>query len=97
MIVIMFESVCKGLWKVSVEQVVELVKLYMEMVNKYCLLCLGFVCDNVKLCEYIVFKLDVLVVVQYKENIFKICEVKVLGDVKGMVMKKEEINWILEE
>ncbi|WP_294480300.1 cobaltochelatase subunit CobN [uncultured Bacteroides sp.] len=97
MTAVMLESVRKGLWKASEEQVAELSKLHTEIVNTYRPSCSGFVCDNAKLRDFIASKTNAQTAAQYKENISKIREAKTSGDEKGMVMKKEEMNQTTEE
>lgn len=91
MTAVMLETVRKGLWKASEEQIAELAKLHTELVNKYRPSCSGFVCDNAKLRDFIATKTDPATAAQYKESISKIREAAVRDD-KGMVMKKEELN-----
>lgn len=97
MTAVMLESVRKGLWKASEEQVAELSKLHTEIVNTYRPSCSGFVCDNAKLRDFIASKSDAQSAAQYKENISKIREAKTSGNDKGVVMKKEEMNRTTEQ
>ena len=97
MTAVMLESVRKGLWKASEEQVAELSKLHTEIVNTYRPSCSGFVCDNAKLRDFIASKSNAQTAAQYKESISKIREAKTSGDNKGMVMKKEEMNQTAEQ
>lgn len=88
MTAVMLESVRKGLWKASEEQVAELSKLHTEIVNTYRPSCSGFVCDNAKLRDFIASKSSAQTAAQYKENISKIREAKASGADKGVVMKR---------
>ena len=97
MTAVMLESVRKGLWKASEEQVAELSKLHTEIVNTYRPSCSGFVCDNAKLRDFIASKSNAQTAAQYKENISKIREAKTSGKDKGVVMKKEEMNQAVEQ
>lgn len=97
MTAVMLESVRKGLWKASEEQVAELSKLHTEIVNTYRPSCSGFVCDNAKLRDFIASKSNAQTAAQYKENISKIREAKTSGEDKGVVMKKEEMNQAAEQ
>lgn len=97
MTAVMLESVRKGLWKASEEQVAELSKLHTEIVNTYRPSCSGFVCDNAKLRDFIASKSSAQTAAQYKENISKIREAKASGADKGVVMKKEEMNQTSEQ
>lgn len=91
MTAVMLETVRKGMWKASEEQIAELAKLHTAIVNKYRPSCSGFVCDNAKLRDFIASKSDPSVAAQYKESISKIREAVAEND-KGVVMKKEELN-----
>lgn len=98
MTAVMLESVRKGLWKASEEQIAELSKLHTEIVNTYRPSCSGFVCDNAKLRDFIASKSDAQTASQYKESISKIREAQTdKGNEKGMVMKKEEMNRTTEQ
>ncbi|WP_073346295.1 cobaltochelatase subunit CobN [Bacteroides congonensis] len=97
MTAVMLESVRKGLWKASEEQVAELSKLHTEIVNTYRPSCSGFVCDNAKLRDFIASNSNAQTAAQYKESISKIREAKTSGDDKGMFMKKEEMNQAAEQ
>lgn len=91
MTAVMLETVRKGMWKASEQQIADLAKLHTELVNKYRPSCSGFVCDNAKLRDFIATKTDPATAAQYKESISKIREAAVRDD-KGVVMKKEELN-----
>ncbi len=91
MTAVMLETVRKGLWKASERQVADLARLHTDLVNKYRPSCSGFVCDNVKLRDFISSKSEPSVAAQYKESIAEIREGAVRKD-KGMVMKKEELR-----
>ncbi len=91
MTAVMLETVRKGLWKASERQVADLARLHTDLVNKYRPSCSGFVCDNVKLRDFISSKSEPSVAAQYKESIAEIREAAVRKD-KGVVMKKEELH-----
>ncbi|MDO4779579.1 MAG: cobaltochelatase subunit CobN, partial [Bacteroides sp.] len=93
MTAVMLETVRKGLWKATDEQVAEMTKLHAELIDKYKPACSGFVCDNSKLREFISSKLDDSQAKEYKKSISKVREenVDVSAD-KGVVMKKEELS-----
>lgn len=97
MTAVMLETIRKGMWKASDEQVTQLTKLHTEIVNKHRPSCSGFVCDNTKLREYIANQSDPQTATQYKESISKIREVQTTGNDKGVVMKKEEMSQAPEE
>ena len=93
----MVETVRKGMWQASEQQVADIAKLHTDLVNKYKPSCSGFVCDNAKLRQFIASKTDAQTASQYKESISQIREAAASKDQKGMVMKKEEINRTPEE
>lgn len=92
MTAVMLETVRKGMWQASEQQVADIAKLHTELVNKYNPSCSGFVCDNAKLRAFIASKAEPQTAVQYKERIEQIREVATDDSKKGVVMKKEEMN-----
>lgn len=92
MTAVMLETVRKGMWQASEQQIADIAKLHTDLVNKYKPSCSGFVCDNAKLRQFIASKTDAQTATQYKESISQIREAAALKDQKGMVMKKEEMN-----
>lgn len=88
---VMLETIRKGMWKATEQQVADLTKLHTDLVNKYRPSCSGFVCDNAKLRDFIASKSDPATAAQYQKSIMEIREVAVEKDKDGMVMKKEEL------
>ena len=97
MTAVMLETVRKGMWKASEQQVADIAKLHTDLVNKYKPSCSGFVCDNAKLRQFIASKTDAQAAAEYKKNITQIREAVASDDKKGMVMKKEEVSSTAEE
>ena len=97
MTAVMLETVRKGMWRASEQQVADIAKLHTDLVNKYKPSCSGFVCDNAKLRQFIASKTDVQAAAEYTKNIVQIREAAASDDKKGMVMKKEEIASVAEE
>ena len=97
MTAVMLETVRKGMWKASEQQVADIAKLHTDLVNKYKPSCSGFVCDNAKLRQFIASKTDAQAAAEYKKNIVQIREAAASDDKKGMVMKKEEMASAAEE
>lgn len=91
MTAVMLETVRKGLWAASDEQVSELAKLHTETIEKYKPSCSGTVCDNAKLRQFIASKVDERSAQTYNRNIRDIREAQV-NDADGMVMKREQLN-----
>ena len=89
---VMLESARKGMWKAGNEKVRALSQLHIELVNKHKPSCSGFVCDNVKLRDFIAENSsDKTSSKLYKDNIEKIREGQVNGK-QGMKMKKETLG-----
>jgi cobaltochelatase CobN len=96
MTAVMMETIRKGMWKASKEQIAKIAELHTEIVNKYQPSCSGFVCDNAKLKEFISENVSKETAAEYNSNIGKIRdEVAEGGD--GTRMKKEELNKIESE
>lgn len=87
---VMLETVRKGLWKAGERQVADIVKMHTDLVNKYRPSCSGFVCDNVKLHDFIASHAEKQVVADYKKHISEIREAVAAN--QGVVMKKEEMT-----
>ena len=94
MTAVMMETIRKGMWQASGQQIADIAKLHTDLVNKYKPSCSGFVCDNAKLRQFIASKMDAQTASRYKENISQIREVAASKEQKGMVMKKEEMNTV---
>lgn len=92
MTAVMLETVRKGMWQASEQQVTDIARLHTELVDKYRPSCSGFVCDNAKLRQFIASNTDAQAASRYRENIDRIREAAASNDRKGMVMKKEEMN-----
>lgn len=91
MTAVMLETVRKGMWQASEQQVADISKLHTDLVNKYRPSCSGFVCDNAKLRDFIASKSDPQVASEYKKNISDIRE-SIANNEKGVVMKKDELH-----
>lgn len=87
---VMLETVRKGLWKASEQQVADIVKMHTDLVNKYRPSCSGFVCDNAKLQDFIASHAEKQVAADYKKHISEIREAVAAN--QGVVMKKEEMT-----
>ena len=92
---VMLETVRKGMWSASDEQVAELARLHTEVVNRHEPSCSGFVCNNPKLREFIASKTDAQAAATYNEAIANIRAENNSG-ADGMVMQKDELNSIRE-
>lgn len=97
MTAVMLETVRKGMWKASEQQVADIAKLHTDLVNKFKPSCSGFVCDNAKLRQFIASKTDKQAAAEYQQNINQIRESVAANGKKGVVMKKEEMASASEE
>lgn len=94
---VMMETIRKGMWHASEQQVADIARVHTGLVNKYKPSCSGFVCDNAKLRQFIASKTDAQSASLYRENISQIREAVASKKQKGMVMKKEEMNTVRTE
>ena len=90
MTAVMLETVRKGMWQASDQQIADIAKLHTDLVNKYKPSCSGFVCDNAKLRQFIASKTEPEAAQQYTQNIDQVRQAA--ADNKGVVMKKEEMG-----
>lgn len=98
MTAVMLESVRKGLWAASEQQVSELAALHTELVNEYGPSGSAFVCDNAKLREFIASKTDAQSAAEYNRNIDRMREAQLTtDDGKGVVMSREELTSTAEK
>lgn len=88
---VMLETVRKGYWKASDEQVRDITRLHTDLVKAYDPSCSGFVCDNAKLKEFIASKSDPETAKAYKASIAKVRE-KILteSNSKSIRLEKEQ-------
>lgn len=85
----MLETVRKGMWKASPEQVKQIARLHVASVTQEGAGCSGMVCDNKKLRDFIVRNADPATVAQYRENIAKTIEKSSASNSSAKVLKKE--------
>ena len=97
MTAVMLETVRKGMWKASAEQVEKLASLHTRLVNDYRPACSEFVCDNAKLQAFVKEHLSRQESERYVQNIRSVREISPKTEEKGMVMKKEEMNQVRQE
>lgn len=89
MTAVMLETIRKGYWKASEEQVKQLSELHSEMVAEFEAACTGFTCDNPKLNTFIKQNLDQRQAEQYQQKVDHALKSQAVGE-KGVVLKKEE-------
>ncbi len=90
MTAVMLETVRKGYWKASAEQIKELSELHAKSVKEDKAACTGFVCDNAKLRAFIAEKVSKELAKDYKDAIKAEREVKIKDKKDKVVLKKEE-------
>lgn len=94
---VMLETVRKGMWKATPEQIKAMAELHTEIVNEYKPSCSGFVCDNAKLRDFISENVSKENAAAYKDNISEIRSEKIASTDDGMVMKRDELNSVQSE
>ena len=89
---VMLESVRKGLWEASPEQISDIAELHTGLIKDFAPSCSGFVCDNPSLQDYIASVLPEAAAGEYKGAIRQIRETAP-GDVsEGMVLRKDRLQ-----
>ncbi|MCM1521024.1 MAG: cobaltochelatase subunit CobN [Muribaculaceae bacterium] len=91
MTAVMLETVRKGMWDATPEQISAMADLHTEMVNEFGAACSGFVCDNAKLRDFISEKARPENASAYNNAVAQVRAEAIAGD-DGMVMKKEQLN-----
>ena len=92
MTAVMLETVRKGYWKATPEQVQQISQLHGELVRDFGGGCSGFVCDNAELRKVISQNLGGELRKQYSEQISKVRETSIAGRKNSLVLKKEVLQ-----
>ncbi|PWJ41886.1 cobaltochelatase subunit CobN [Sediminitomix flava] len=90
MTAVMLETIRKGYWKASEQQIAKLSELHTELIQKHNAGCSGFVCDNTKLKSFISEQLSEENQQAYASALEKVREVQT--EVEGMVLEKETLQ-----
>ncbi len=90
MTAVMLETVRKGFWKASQEQIKEMSKLHAELVKKHEAGCSGFVCDNAKLRDFISQNLNKEIAQSYNKEITSVREAPKEKKKENVVLKQEK-------
>jgi cobaltochelatase CobN len=97
MTAVMMETARKGMWEASPEQVQALATLHAELIEKYDAGCSGFVCDNVKLRDFISQQLPEAMRQNYEQKIKKSLEAPSDANENSMVLEKEILKQASED
>lgn len=89
---VMLESVRKGLWDATPEQVTDIAELHTGLIEEFAPSCSGFVCDNPALQDYIASALPEASVSEYRGAIRQIREASVSDASDGMVLRKDRLQ-----
>lgn len=92
MTAVMLETVRKGMWNATPEQVATLAELHTEVVNESGAACSSFVCDNPKLREFISSKVSREAASNYNQSVAQVRAENISADNDGMVMKHDELH-----
>ena len=93
---VMLETVRKGMWKATPQQVADIAKLHVDLVKKYKPSGSAFVTDNAKLRSFIASKVEAKQGKEYQQQIDKIRNAAANAD-KGTVMKREDMSQQVEK
>ena len=93
---VMLETVRKGMWKATPQQVADIAKLHVDLVKKYKPSGSAFVTDNAKLRNFIASKVEAKQGKEYEQQIDKMRNVAANAD-KGTVMKREDMSQQVEK
>lgn len=86
---VMLETVRKGMWKASPEQIQTIAQLHAETVKNSGAGCSGFVCDNAKLRQFISKNVQPELSASYEKQINTVREMSSTSDKKAQLLKKE--------
>ncbi len=89
---VMLESVRKGLWEASPEQISDIAELHTGLIKDFAPSCSGFVCDNPSLQDYIASVLPEAAAGEYKGAIRQIRETASGDASEGMVLRKDRLQ-----
>ena len=93
---VMLETVRKGMWKATPQQVADIAKLHVDLVKKYKPSGAAFVTDNAKLRNFIASKVEAKQGKEYEQQIDKMRNAAANAD-KGTVMKREDMSQQVEK
>lgn len=88
---VMLETVRKGMWEASEQQISTLANLHTDLVKEFGSAGSGFAGGNARLQDYIASRVQPERATVYKEQIQSMKTAQVATDKKGMVLKKDEV------
>lgn len=92
MTAVMLETVRKGMWNASPEQIAAIADLHTATVEEFGAACTGFVCDNAKLRDFIASKVSPDKASAYNDAVATARAENMSANNNSMVMKREEVN-----
>lgn len=92
MTAVMLETVRKGMWNASPEQISALAAMHTDAVSQAGAACSGFVCDNSKLRDFISSKVSPASAAAYNKAVAEVRAENIASDNDGTVMKHEELE-----
>lgn len=92
MTAVMMETARKGYWDATPEQLAEIANLHTELVNEFKAACSGFVCDNMKLRDFIAQNAIPEKALQYNQQINNVRQSSSAGPAEGTVMRRETLR-----
>jgi len=91
MTAVMMETARKGYWQATPEQLAEIANLHTELVNEYKAACSGFVCDNMKLRDFITQNASPENAQEYNQQIDLARQSGTTQTPEGTVMRRETL------
>lgn len=92
MTAVMMETARKGYWDATPEQLAEIANLHTELVNEFRAACSGFVCDNMKLRDFIAQNASPENARQYNQQIDNVRQSSSAEPAEGTVMRRETLR-----
>jgi cobaltochelatase CobN len=91
MTAVMMETARKGYWDATPEQLAEIADLHTALVNEFRAACSGFVCDNMKLRDFIAQNATPENARQYNQQIARVRQSSTADPADGIVMTRETL------
>ena len=91
MTAVMLETVRKGMWHATDEQVAAMAGLHTELIDEFGAACTGFVCDNARLRDFIASKVASEAAGKYNRAVAQVRAEHISAN-DGMTLKREEFR-----